>query len=673
METSQGPPEAPGAPKSTGPGLGVVSGHPPQTQGNQALEAPLQFPKPSNSQEYPLESNQWIENGLQAALQAQLATQPPEASLGGQLTSGLTGINLVPIGGSNGVASSEITEDSRQKRVRQDSEGGGAYPTVTGPVRDYVIGTIGPIQTCQTKHDTVLKGQASLIQALIARLETLERTVRELQAREISTPSASSSHDVIVSGSPPRPEPEKGLAPTKSGLTTTEKGPAPPPQYQDPENHQEKATPAPRDPQATPAAPKTANKPLVAPPKPAPKSWVSTAGNAQQANAGEWTTVQYGKQTAKIASKPISPPTKSISPPTKPISTRSKEERRLIFRRQEPATTVREDTRNILLWLNRALDGAGLPIFMRAVDSGYAASGHLTVLLKEGTPSNTLVPAYNDMLIAAVRRVDPAVVSVEISEQWQRVKVHRVPIQRYMNSNHGLELAREEIELVNSVKLKRDPTWLKSPKALRAGNQRFSTIVVTVGSREEARGLLKAGLEFGGHHYKTEAYLDTNPESVCARCCGIGHSSYWECKNQPPKCTICAGDHEALSHKCNVVGCTAGLAKSCQHCPIRCANCGESHVATSPKCPKIKQARKQAIQRARDRTLQHLIPASQSFGIIVPNPPQALEPLESREELISVADKAQSSLGTEQTNTEMGEAQTIPSTAPEAPLTQESC
>jgi hypothetical protein len=57
METSQGPLEAPGAPKSTGPGLGVASGYPPQTQGNQALEALLQFLKPSNSQEYPLESN----------------------------------------------------------------------------------------------------------------------------------------------------------------------------------------------------------------------------------------------------------------------------------------------------------------------------------------------------------------------------------------------------------------------------------------------------------------------------------------------------------------------------------------------------------------------------------------------------------------------------------------
>jgi hypothetical protein len=89
---------------------------------------------------------------------------------------------------------------------------------------------------------------------------------------------------------------------------------------------------------------------------------------------------------------------------------------------------VREDTRNILLWLNRALDGAGLLIFIRAVDLGYTVLGHLTVLLKKGTPSNTLVPAYNNILIAAVQRVDPAVVLVEISEQWQRVKVYRVLI-----------------------------------------------------------------------------------------------------------------------------------------------------------------------------------------------------------------------------------------------------
>ena len=125
----------------------------------------------------------------------------------------------------------------------------------------------------------------------------------------------------------------------------------------------------------------------------------------------------------------------------KPVNTRSKEERCLIFRRQEPATTWRHDTQEIQLALNRALVSAGVPDFIRVVDAAYAASGHITVLLKEGAPSSLLVLAYNDMLIATVRQVDIAVISVEVSEQWQRVKVYGVPIRRYINSNQGLELA----------------------------------------------------------------------------------------------------------------------------------------------------------------------------------------------------------------------------------------
>jgi hypothetical protein len=92
---------------------------------------------------------------------------------------------------------------------------------------------------------------------------------------------------------------------------------------------------------------------------------------------------------------------------------------------------------DILLALNEAFTAAGFPIFMRAVDSGYRASGHLTVLMERGTPSSALIPAYNDLLLGAVRRIDPAVISLEISEQWQRVKVHSVPLQRYRNWGGG--------------------------------------------------------------------------------------------------------------------------------------------------------------------------------------------------------------------------------------------
>ncbi len=66
-----------------------------------------------------------------------------------------------------------------------------------------------------------------------------------------------------------------------------------------------------------------------------------------------------------------------------------------------------------------------------------------------------------------------------------------------MNSSHGLEMAREEIEYEMAYKLKRDSTWLKSPRNIRAGGRLFATIVVIVGSKNEARRMLKGRLRFG--------------------------------------------------------------------------------------------------------------------------------------------------------------------------------
>lgn len=104
--------------------------------------------------------------------------------------------------------------------------------------------------------------------------------------------------------------------------------------------------------------------------------------------------------------------------------------------------------------------------------------------------------------------------------------MYGVSIQRYINSVNGLELAWEEIELGMLTWFKRDPSWLKSPKALRARKQGLVIIVVIVGFREEAWELFKSGLCFGGYYYKTEAYLELSPESVCICCCEIGHSNY---------------------------------------------------------------------------------------------------------------------------------------------------
>jgi hypothetical protein len=169
--------------------------------------------------------------------------------------------------------------------------------------------------------------------------------------------------------------------------------------------------------------------------------------------------------------------------------------------------------------LNRALTRKGLPFF-RVVDTGYTATGAIFVFLEKDSLGSRLIPGYADHLVAAIRQTDPAVVSVGMPKQWHQVKVHGVP--KHRNLSRGLKLAHEEIELGTNYRLKRDPTWLQNLQVVRGSATKGSTIVITVGTREEADGLLIDGIRFGGNRYRTERFWELGPETVCPRC-GIGH------------------------------------------------------------------------------------------------------------------------------------------------------
>lgn len=201
--------------------------------------------------------------------------------------------------------------------------------------------------------------------------------------------------------------------------------------------------------------------------------------------------------------------------------------------------------------LNRALAKKGFPHFLWVVDMGYTETGAMTVLLEKGSLGSMLVPHYSDLLVTAACQADPAVVSVELPEQWYRVKVHRVPTGRYLIL--GLGLAREEIELGTEYRLKRDPVWLRNPQELKDSEKKGSTIVITVGSLEEARKILINGIRFGVSRYHTEHYWELGADTVCPRCCGIGHKSFRACGDRPPCCFICAGACDG-SVKANCIG-----------------------------------------------------------------------------------------------------------------------
>jgi hypothetical protein len=227
-----------------------------------------------------------------------------------------------------------------------------------------------------------------------------------------------------------------------------------------------------------------------------------------------------------------------------------------------------------------------------------------------------LLPRYRDLLVTAARKADPAVISAELPEQWYRVKVHGVHIKRYLTL--GLQLARQEIESGTEHRLKRDPTWLRNPEEVRGSEKKGSSIVITVGSLEEARKLLINGIRFGGSRYRTEHYWELGPDTVCPRCCGIGHNSFKACGDRPPLCFICAGPHEGADHACKVIDCITKSGNACRHMPAKCGNCGGLHPATMWNCPRKREARKSLY---RERGTGGSQRTQEPIAAIIPSPP----------------------------------------------------
>ncbi|EED11665.1 hypothetical protein TSTA_108510 [Talaromyces stipitatus ATCC 10500] len=621
MESPERPPGATGDPEIMGPGSGVDSSTPSQEPSQLPPTTRAPFAGLQGSQKQSKEPTLDNSNTLQEPRQTGETQQAPGTTLEKRKASRLTIGSRTPITRSGLSAAPKRKITLATIRATSAPAEDSLVMSLIEDLNSQTQETIRQLSVELTAARNVISTQQGLITTLNARLESLETYVNALQSRQIlPLDPFDTTREVAAHGPPPRAASTGGLASTPIQLDAAPESrainstaPQPQPRYQNPTKATKQAVQPPEGPKKvfgtaaqTTKQPETTAKPLT---KPAPTKWAAIAANNTQ--SGGWKTVQYKKQ-APTPSKTL------LITELKPVSTRSKEERRLIFRRRYPKDARTALKADVLLALNRALAKTGFPDFVRAVDSGYAASGALTVLLERGTCSSTLVPVYNDTLLAAVRQTDPAVISVEISEQWHRVKVQAVPVDRYMYNDQGLALAQEEIELGTPYRLKREPTWLKRAKTIQASNQKFATIVITVGSLEEARTLINRGIKFGGRHHRVAPYWESNPESICPRCCGIGYSGFMACGGRPPRCAICAGDHEAIEHSCTVVDCRVGPAKPCQHTVIKCANCKGAHEATSAKCPRVREARQRAIRRMRERSLQDLIPSDETFAVVPP-------------------------------------------------------
>ncbi len=277
-----------------------------------------------------------------------------------------------------------------------------------------------------------------------------------------------------------------------------------------------------------------------------PRAKVSFKKSSEQ----PWTKVSYGTRKSNMR---------------QPNSTIQQEQlgRRVLF----PGNAGQEKSEaDLMLALNEALQQAGEEMSLRFIQVRYAPSGAISALLFEKADAGQLLPRRSNLLIRAVKALDPAVVGIEIPEHWQRLKVHGMPLKRYLGEGK-MELLKREVESVTGIQLKLAPRWLINESRLReqqeSSNKRGSAIVITVGNKAEAKRLCVSGLRFGGIVKRVEKYWEVGPSSVCRTCCGIGHERMGQCGDRLPKCVICAGSHKVEDHQCGVVSCHKKPGKIC--------------------------------------------------------------------------------------------------------------
>lgn len=237
-----------------------------------------------------------------------------------------------------------------------------------------------------------------------------------------------------------------------------------------------------------------------------PEREISQSSKDQVINPGQTPPVKSTEQRSYAtvaAAKPAQTPTqpwtkvsyKNRRIGTTPVAKSAQRGRRILFPRKSGGQLKSEA--DIMLALNEALQKAGVESKVRFSRVRYAPPGSISALLTEKANAAMLLPQQSNLLIRAAKTVDEAVVGVEVLEQWQRLKVHGMSLERYLGPGK-MELLKREVESSTGIPLKTMPRWLIDEERLKEqqelNNQHGLAIVITVSSESEAKQLAASGL-----------------------------------------------------------------------------------------------------------------------------------------------------------------------------------
>jgi hypothetical protein len=181
-------------------------------------------------------------------------------------------------------------------------------------------------------------------------------------------------------------------------------------------------------------------------------------------------------------------------------------ERRLILRRDEGVPLPNKMDQEVASAFNRALFHQKAPAHIRIMNAKSHAKGPITAITHENATA-VMALTYGDVIINAAHTVDKGVIDVEENESWERLKVHAVPLVRYMaKGTEGMQTMRDEIHAENEgVVIPVQVRWLANPHSIRDRRQRgeisASSVVFVVKGDKVARRLIKDDIKAAGVWY----------------------------------------------------------------------------------------------------------------------------------------------------------------------------
>jgi hypothetical protein len=106
-------------------------------------------------------------------------------------------------------------------------------------------------------------------------------------------------------------------------------------------------------------------------------------------------------------------------------------ERHLILRRGESVPLSNEIDQQIAPAINSALFHQKAPAHVRIMNTKRNGNGAITAITHLNVTAE-MAMRYRHMIITAAKTVDRGVVDVEENKTWERLKIHAVPLVRYM-------------------------------------------------------------------------------------------------------------------------------------------------------------------------------------------------------------------------------------------------